>query len=111
MITSLAASRESLRLDRSAIKRRLNPITRIRSVVRDKPIPVFASTAGVALLLTLLFRRRKKEPRPFSARRMILGWMLSLAKPAARFWLATWAKDRFLPLSPPVPPSDPAHTP
>ena len=111
LIATLAASRESLRTDRSEIKRRLNPVTRIRTVVRDKPIPVFATTAGIALLLSLLLRRRKEEPKPFNAKRMILGWALSLAKPAARVWLATWAKDRFLPLSPPPPPSDPAHTP
>ena len=36
---------------------------------------------------------------------------LALAKPAARVWLANWAKDRFLPLPDPFQSTDPAHTP
>ncbi len=111
LIATLAVSRASLRIDRSQIKRQINPLVRIRSAVRNKPIPVFATTAGVALLLSLLLRRRKQEPKPFSAKRMLLGWVLALAKPAARFWLANWAKDRFLPLPDPFHPPDPAHTP
>ena len=111
LIATLGASRASLRIDRSRIKRQLNPLVRVRSAVRSKPIPVFATTAGVALLLTLLMRRRKQERSPFSPRRMLLGWILALAKPAARLWLANWAKDRFLPLTDTFPPSDPAHTP
>lgn len=111
LIATLAASRESLRVDRQRIKSRLNPVVRVRSAVRDKPLPVFATAAGAAFLLTLLVRRRKRAPRPFRTRRMLAGWILSLAKPVARIWLADWARERFLPISTPIPPPDPAHTP
>ena len=111
LVAALEASRQSLQLDRSRIKKQVNPLFRVRSAVRKNPLPVFAGAAGAALLLTLLLRRRREEPKPFSAKRMILGWVISLAKPAARFWVANWAKDRFLPLSDPFQPPGSDHTP
>jgi hypothetical protein len=101
----------ALRIDRDRIKRQLNPLARVRSAVRHNPLPVFATTAAVAFLITLLRRRRKRDDRPFKARRMLFGWFLALAKPAARLWIANWAKDRFLPLPPPFQPTDRANTP
>lgn len=111
LIATLAASRASLQVDRKRIKGQLNPLARVRSAVRNKPLPVFAATAAVAFLLTLFLRRRRHEPKPHRARRLLTGGILALAKPAARVWLANWAKDRFLPISPPISPPDPAHTP
>jgi hypothetical protein len=101
----------SLRIDRDRIKRQFNPLVRVRSAVRRNPLPVFATTAAAALLLTLLLRRRNRDDRPFRARRMLFGWFLALAKPAARLWIANWAKDRFLPLPPPFQATDRANTP
>ena len=111
LIAALADSRDVLKISRKRIRQQVNPLVRIRSAVRRKPLLVFAATAGVALLVTLLLRRRQREARPFSAKRMLLGWTLSLAKPAARVWIAHWAKDRFLPIPEPSQSTDPATTP
>ena len=106
LIVALSRSRESLgatRLELRQVKKRLNPVLRLRDAVRNHPLPAFGLAAGGALILTLVLRRRRVAQKPSSTKRLVLRWILSLAKPAARAWLLTKAKDRFFPL--PEPPS------
>ena len=112
LVAALASSRNSIRVDRGQLRQQLNPVLRLRSAVKNKPVPVFAATAAGALLLTLLLRRRpRSSPKSFSAKRMILGWALSLAKPPARVWLLNAARERFLPHPDQGYSSHPDHTP
>jgi hypothetical protein len=106
---ALSRSRESLgatRREFRQVKKRLNPALRLRDAVRNHPLPVFGIAAGGALILTLVLRRPRAAKKPSSTKRLLLRWALSLAKPTARAWLLTKAKDHFFPL--PEPPS--AHT-
>jgi hypothetical protein len=109
LIVALSRSRESLgatRREFRQVKKRLNPALRLRDAVRNHPLPIFGIAAGGALILTLVLRRPRAAKKPSSTKRLLLRWALSLAKPTARAWLLTKAKDHFFPL--PEPPS--AHT-
>ena len=110
LIVALSRSRESLgttRLEFQQVKKRLNPVLRLRDAVRNHPLPAFGIAAGSALILTLVLRRPRSEKKPSSTKRFLLRWAFSLAKPAARAWLLAKAKDRFLPLH--EPPSAQTH--
>ena len=72
LIVALSRSRESLgatRREFRQVKKRLNPVLRLRDAVRNHPLPVFGIAAGGALILTLVLRRPRaaKSPPPPSA--------------------------------------------
>lgn len=92
LVADLAASRQTLRRDRLHIGSQLNPVLRLRTAIREKPVPVFAAAAGTAFLLSVLLRRRPREEKRRGATRWLLGGALALAKPAARVWLTNLAR-------------------
>ena len=94
LTAQLADSRQAISRGREALKRKLQVKKQWRKLLTGKPRAVFAGSIGAGLLATLLLRRpRKSVKAPKTSRQMLLGWLLALAKPAAKAWLVTRAKQ------------------
>lgn len=108
LVATLANSRQALRSDRLHLRSQVNPVQRLRTAVRTKPVTVFSVAAGAAFLLSILLRRRPRSEKHHGAMRWILGGVLTLAKPAARVWLTNLARSHAPAL---FQTPDPDHTP
>lgn len=89
LISQMAESRDAIDRGRSAIKEKLNVKKQVTSLVRRKPKAVFAGSAVVGLIATLMLRRPRKsrDKKGKTLSKMITGWAFLLIKPAAKKWL------------------------
>ncbi|MCP5538100.1 MAG: hypothetical protein H7A51_17945 [Akkermansiaceae bacterium] len=94
LAAQLADARQALSHGRVALKSQLQVKKQLRRFVVGKPKAIFAGSVVAGLVLTLLLKRpgKSKKQAARTTRQMLLGWGLSLAKPAAKAWLVTRAK-------------------
>ena len=107
----LAHQRAELSKTRAEIKDKLNFKKQLGNAVKKKPKALFLGSLATGLAGTVLFKRRgkksKKKPepaKPTTMGQMLLSWLLSLLKPAAKAFLVSMAKkiaaDRMSPKRP-----------
>ncbi len=95
LVQRLARSRRTISHGRTVIKGRLQVKNQLNRLVRKRPKAIFAGCVAAGLATTLLLKRPRKTKKtaPKSAGLVLLGWLLALAKPAARAWLIARAKQ------------------
>lgn len=94
LIAQLAESRQTISHGREVLKEQLQVKKQVRRFVSRKPKAVFAGSVAAGLILTVLLKRPRKSKKSSTrtAGTVLLGWGLSLVKPAAKAWLVTRAK-------------------
>lgn len=98
LVAQLAKSRKSITRAREEIraglKQKLQIKNQLKRLITRKPKALFAGSVLAGLTATLLLRRPRKSPKkpPLTPRQMLLAWLLSLLKPAAKAWLVSRAK-------------------
>ncbi len=95
LVDRLARSRRTVSHGRAVIKSKLQVKTQLSRLFRKKPKAIFAGSVATGLALTLLLKRPRKTKKtaPKSAGLVLLGWLLTLAKPAAKAWVVARAKQ------------------
>jgi len=99
LVTQLSNSRRSITQSRDALqkqfKEQLQPKQLLGKLLSKKPKALFAGSAVAGLAAALFLRRPRKTKKatPQSTRLVLLGWILSLLKPAAKAWIITRAKE------------------
>jgi len=93
LITQLAESRQAIGQSRTVMRDKLNVKKQVTSLVKRKPKAMFAGSAILGLLATLLLRRKNKKKTKKPVKKLITGWALMLAKPAAKKWVKKRVKS------------------
>ena len=93
LVAQLADTRQSITRGRKELKEKLQFKQLLRKLVSSKPKSIFAGSAVAGLAAAIMFRRpRKVKKAQQSTRLILLGWALSLLKPAAKAWIVARAK-------------------
>lgn len=96
LVAQLASARQSITHSKDALKEKLKPGRLVRSVFTRRPKTIFAGSVLTSLVTTLLIKRPKKPKKgsvPKTSKQILLTWLLSLLKPAAKAWLVHFAKQ------------------
>ena len=94
LVDQLADHRKSITRSRCKIKEQLQVKQLIRKLFTTKPKSLFAGSAVAGLAAALFLRRpRRSKKTPQSMSLVLLGWTLSLLKPAAQAWVMARAKE------------------
>ncbi|MFK7909372.1 MAG: hypothetical protein AB8F34_02100 [Akkermansiaceae bacterium] len=94
LTAELAKNRVLISVGRNELKQKLNVKKQITKLLTRKPKALFIGSLGAGLLATLLIRRPRKtaKGKPSTKSTVLLGWILAIAKPAAKAWLVKRAK-------------------
>lgn len=96
LVAQLASSRLSITHSKKAMQEKLRPGRLVRGVFTRRPKAMFAGSVLTSLIATLLIKRPKKAKKastPKTNKQILLTWLLSLIKPAAKAWLVHFAKQ------------------
>lgn len=96
LVAELASARHSITDSKEAIREKLKPGKLVRSLLTRRPKTLFAGSVLTSLFATLLIKRPKKTKQasaPKTNKQILLAWLLSLLKPAAKAWLVYYAKQ------------------
>jgi len=99
LVAHLSNSRKSITRSREDLqkqfKEQLQPKQLLGRMLSKKPKSLFAGSAVAGLATALILRRPRKTKKaaPQSTRLVLLGWILSLLKPAAKAWIMARAKE------------------
>jgi len=98
LVAQLSDSRQAITRGREALQKSLKQKLQVKSLLHKlftrKPKSLFAGSAVAGLATALFLRRpRKIKKVPQSRNLILLGWILSIMKPAAKAWLITRAKE------------------
>jgi hypothetical protein len=112
LVAQLSDSRQAITRGRETLQKSLKQKLQVKPLLHKlftrKPKSLFAGSAVVGLATALFLRRpRKIKKVPQSRNLILLGWILSIMKPAAKAWLVTRAKEAATP--PTVVPSAAPH--
>jgi len=94
LVAQLSDNRQAITRGREALKQKLQVKPLLHKLFTRKPKSLFAGSAVVGLATALVLRRpRKVKKAPQSRNLILLGWILSIMKPAAKAWLIARAKE------------------
>jgi len=94
LVAQLSDSRHAITRGREALKQKLQVKPLLHKLFTRKPKSLFAGSAVAGLATALFLRRpRKVKKAPQSRNLILLGWILSIMKPAAKAWLIARAKE------------------
>ncbi len=94
LVNQLASSRKAITRGREELKEKLQLKQLLKKLISNKPKSLFAGSAVAGLAGALFLRRpRKVKKAPQSTRIILLGWILTLLKPAAKAWIVARAKE------------------
>ena len=94
LVAQLSDSRQAITRGREALKQKLQVKPLLHKLFTRKPKSLFAGSAVAGLATALFLRRpRKVKKVPQSRNLILLGWILSIMKPAAKAWLIARAKE------------------
>ena len=96
LVAELASARHSITESKEALKEKLKPGKLVRNMLARRPKTLFAGSVLTSLLATLLIKRPKKTKQSLASKtnkQILLTWLLSLLKPAAKAWLVYYAKQ------------------
>jgi hypothetical protein len=98
LVAQLSDSRQAITRGRETLQKSLKQKLQVKPLLHKlftrKPKSLFAGSAVVGLATALFLRRpRKIKKVPQSRNLILLGWILSIMKPAAKAWLITRAKE------------------
>ena len=93
LIAQLATNRQSISRGREVLKEKLQVKKQLRKFIVKKPKAIFAGSLVAGLAATILLRRpRKVKKSSKTTQQILLGWGLSLIKPALKAWILTRVK-------------------
>lgn len=94
LISTLAENRVLITEGKAQLKEKLNVKRQMGRVFKRRPKTLFIGSLTTGLLMTLLFKRKKQPTatKPATKGTVLLGWLLSLLKPAIKAWLINRAK-------------------
>lgn len=96
LTAQLTQARQSMSRGKQELTRRLKIKNMLGRLVSSKPKAIFGSSVVGGLVLTLLLKKRPKKSKKSAAQKttkqILLAWVLSLLKPAAKAWLVARAK-------------------
>lgn len=98
LVAQLAEHRKSITQHRLKLTEQLQVKQLVKKLFISKPKSIFAGSAVAGLAAALFLRRphrAKKSPQSMSL--VLLGWTLSLLKPAAQAWVTARAKEALSP--------------
>lgn len=94
LVAQLSHKRQSITRGREELKQKLQVKPLLHKLFTRKPKSLFAGSAVAGLAVALFLRRpRKAKKAPQSRNLILLGWLLSIMKPAAKAWLVARAKE------------------
>lgn len=94
LVAQLSDQRQSITRGREALQQKLQVKPLLHKIFTRKPKSIFAGSAVAGLAAALLLRRPRKAKKVQPSRNLILlGWILSIMKPAAKAWLVARAKE------------------
>ena len=94
LVAQLADNRQSITRGREALKQKLQVKPLLHKLFTRKPKSLFAGSAVAGLAAALFLRRPRKAKKVTQSKNLILlGWLLSIMKPAAKAWLVARAKE------------------
>lgn len=94
LVAQLSDNRQAITRGRKALKQKLQVKPLLHKLFTRKPKSLFAGSAVAGLATALFLRRpRKAKKSPQSRNLILLGWILSIVKPAAKAWLIARAKE------------------
>ena len=96
LTAQLAQARHSISRGKQELTGQLKIKNMLGRLFSSKPKAIFGSSVVGGLALTLLLKKRpkksKKTAAPKTTKQILLTWLLSLLKPAAKAWLVARAK-------------------
>jgi len=95
LVAQLASARQTVSRGKRELTASLKPRNLIGKLIKRKPKALFAGSLVGGLACTVLLKRPKKSSKsspPKTAGQILLTWILSMLKPAAKAWLVARAK-------------------
>ena len=98
LVDQLADHRKSITRSRRKLTEQLQVKQLIRKLFTTKPKSLFAGSAVAGLAAAMFLRRPRRAKKTHQSMSLILlGWTLSLLKPAAQAWVMARAKEAVSP--------------